>query len=496
MAELLPFERTPDEVRAEPVGFVEDELHMDLWSKQREILEAVRDHDYVAVKACHASGKTAAAGAIVGWWLGRGPGSVVITTAPTFRQVKKLLWSEIRRRVKAAPAVFETATLNDTELEIDDEWLAIGLSTDEAENFQGWHADRILVIVDEASGVGEVIFEAIEGVLAGGEAKLLLLGNPTRLTGQFYRAFHSERAGWKTITISAFDTPAYTGERVSEELARRLTQRKWVEQRRVRWGEESPLWHVRVLGEFASEDDFAVCSLAAVEAAQRRSCAVGVPGEVAVVACDVAREGSDETVIVARRGGRVRVVKAYVGRDTMRTVGEVTAAARQLQRLTVVPPVIVIDDPGVGGGVVDRLRELGEFDVVAFKGGSTANNPERYVNRRSEAWFELAEQLPTLDLPPDEQLAADLVAPRWRLESDSKRRLEKKEDTKKRLRRSPDRGDAVVMAMSVRSSSWVPAPVGEGPLSAIERFLRTQSDGTLLEAGESLTADLFERNVW
>src|SRR5206468_2695528 len=162
-----------------------------------------------------------------------GPGSIAITTAPTDRQVKRLLWREIRMGFHASQG-FIGGELFDQRLTLADDWFALGLSTDDPESFSGWHEERVLVVVDEASGVSE--------------------------------------------------------------------------------GEGSLLWQVRVCGEFAQQGDDAVCPLVEVETAQARELE---PGEPSVVACDVARFGSDETVIVVRRGPRVRIAKSYSGRDTM-----------------------------------------------------------------------------------------------------------------------------------------------------------------------------------
>jgi hypothetical protein len=444
-------------VRFEPVRFVRDELGLELWSKQREVIEAVRDHDRVAVRSAHATGKTAVAAAAVMWWLAGYPGSVAVTTAPTERQVKKLLWREIARRYRYArtnakgSGRFDKAKLTDLELSLGDDWYAVGLTADNDVDFQGWHSPRILVVVDEASGVDEQIFEAIEGVLAGGVAKLVLIGNPTRLSGQFFRAFNSERPLWKTISISAFDAPALTGEPVSEAAARGLVRRAWVEDKVVKWGEDSPLFAVRVLGEFpSSSTDDTVIALADVEAAQARRLALP-EAPCAVVSCDCARYGSDSTVISTLVGSRVRIVKSYVGKNLMQTAGECARVARELAREYRLAdrPRIVVDDAGLGGGVVDRLRELGEFPVVAFLGAGAARDPAEYPNRRSEAWFQFADRLGGLDLDPrDDQLVADLVAPCYSVDSAGRRVVEAKAVTKKRLGRSPDRADSVLMAVA------------------------------------------------
>jgi hypothetical protein len=152
----------------------------------------------------------------------------------------------------------------------------------------------------------------------------------------------------------------------------------------------------------------------------------------------------------------------------MRTVGEITKAARALAAESNTPKAfmqIVVDDVGVGGGVTDRLRELGEFQIVAFNGGNEAITSD-YPNRRSELWFTFAGELPRIDLDTDDQVAADLVAPKYVLDSQSRRVVEKKADTKKRLGRSPDRADAVLLTFAAPSPVTAARP---GAPAAVRR---------------------------
>jgi phage terminase large subunit len=164
------------------------------------------------------------------------------------------------------------------------------------------------------------------------------------------------------------------------------------------------------------------------------------------VSCDVARYGSDETVIALREGQRIRIIEAYNGRDTVYTAGRLKALYEPLTR-------VVVDDSGVGGGVTDHLRAEG-IPVDAFNGGQAAltldpdTNQPAYPNRRSEAWFHFADLLPELDLDADDQLLGDLSAPRYKYDARLRRVVEAKEETRKRLGRSPDRADAVLMAFA------------------------------------------------
>jgi phage terminase large subunit len=430
-------------IEANPSKFCSDILGFPAWSKQKQILESVRENERTAVRSCHGAGKTAIAARAALWFLAAHPRSTVITTAPTWPQVKEQLWREIASGYQAAGGFFD-GTLSQTELELGPDWFALGLSTDKPERFQGYHAEHILLVVDEASGVDERIFEAGEGFLTAEGARILLIGNPTQLSGQFYRAFHAEALLWNRISISALETPAFTGEEVSPETLRRLVTPEWVEDKKRKWGESSALYAIRVLGEFPREADDSVCSVADVEAAQIRELEPALP---IVVSCDVARFGSDDTVIAVRRGNQVRIAQVAHGRDTMEVAGLITrVAADNFGGATI--PHLVVDDPGVGGGVVDRLRELASFPVHDFIGAQRARVPTDYPNKRSESWFAFADRLGEVDLDPDPQLLEDLVAPLYKVDSQGRRVVEAKDETKKRLGRSPDRADAVLMAFS------------------------------------------------
>jgi len=247
---------------------------------------------------------------------------------------------------------------------------------------------------------------------------------------------------YETIHISAYDTPNFTGETVPAGTSSKLVSPSWAKEKLEQWGEDSPMYHVRVLGNFPTESDDQVVSLRGVEEAQKRDIELG---DNIVIACDVARFGTDETVIAVRRGNNVRIHKTYTKKSLMETAGYIIDTVRSVSDYGVAR--IVIDDAGLGGGVTDRLRELG-VSVEAFNGGSAPNEPDLYPNRRSEAWFAFAEQLSSIDLDPDDQLAADLVAPKYALDSRGRRVVEPKDKTKQRLGRSPDRADAVLMAFA------------------------------------------------
>lgn len=460
-----------DAIRVDPIGALRNMFDFDPWSLQGQVLRSVWMHERTAVRSGNGVGKTAIAfGGVGPAFLLAHPNSVVVTTAPTWRQVKQLGWREWRRSWGVMRKRMQTrAELREipippcltTNVELGEQWHAFGLSTNEPEAFAGVHADNVLFIGDEASGIDEKIYEAGEGFMTSAGARLLLIGNPTKPTGQFYRAFTSERALWNQLHISAFNSPNFTGEAAGMDpvVARRLVQPEWVESRRKAWGEDSPLWQVRVLGNFPEQPDDTIISLVSVENAQRRD--VIDEGEnleaspLVTIACDVARFGSDETVLMRKRGNQITTVRVYNGRDTMTTAGYCLDAVRGALAETAVLRVrLVVDDDGVGGGVTDRLRETMDRELqsdraslLAYRGGARAADPDRYTNKRTESWFRAKHVMDQLDIPDDDELAADLVSTAYKMTSSGQLQAERKEDVKKRLGRSPDRGDALVMLL-------------------------------------------------
>ena len=472
-------------IRADPVWFCREILGFHPWSKQQAILESVRDNDATAVRSSHGVGKTATAAEVVLWFLAAyGPECIVVTTAPTWRQVKDLLWREIHKAYDRSK--FFQGALTETRLNFAPDWYAVGLSTNQPENFQGYHSPHLLFVVDEASGVKQSIFEAAEGFLTAAGARTLLIGNPTQIGGEFYNAFHTARSLYHTIHISAFDTPAFTGEEVPDHVARVLPTREWVERMKIKYrvpdehergGSDvrlNPVYEVRVLGQFPSQGERAVVPMYQVENAQARSVDITDPENTwpCVISCDVARFGDDETVIAVRQGNHVRLHEVINGQDTVETAGMLLRVARDHVHPLYGKPVIVVDDSGVGGGVTDQLRAAAEFRVIPYNaaGEAATKGIGGYPNARSETWFEFAEDhLPDLDLDEDEDLLADLCAPEYEMNAKGERVVEPKAETKKRLGRSPDRADAVLMLFSravtvgftVRPPSGPPVPGGE-----------------------------------
>ena len=442
-----------------PTDFAHSVLRVDLWSKQREVLSALLEHRRVAVKAGNGLGKGFSAAVAVLWFLHTHDPAIVLSTAPTFRQVRYILWRQIHVLHRRAPDVLKGKLL-DTRWELAEDRYALGLSADTADQFQGFHCPNVFIVVDEAEGVSDSIYEAIEAVMTSDGSRLLLIGNPTTVSGVFRRAFHEERSIYHCITISAMDSPNVRQGRITIPG---LTTPGWVEERRQIWGEENPLYRARVLGEFPDQAPDTLVPLSAVEAAARRweatdpddvitspgaDSQISYPAPVEIIerevvlAVDVARFGSDNSVILRRRGLRIEEILTFNGMDTMQLVGWIVAAIREFQ-----PLQTCIDEVGVGGGVVDRLREQG-YGVRGFNGAHAPRQRNIFANMRAEGYWRLRDLFAAgeIAIPPDQQLIGELASIRYGHDSKGHIKIDSKDEMRKRGIPSPDKADALMLA--------------------------------------------------
>jgi ribosomal protein L37AE/L43A len=432
----------------DPRLFAQVMLGHDVWSKQSEILQSVARYPRTAVKACHASGKTFTAAEVVLWWITRHQEAIAVTTAPTWTQVERVLWGEIQSAVYHAQIAYPKPTTSS--LQLGPGRYAIGLSTNEGVRFQGFHGS-VLIVLDEAPGVLPEIWEAIEGIRAGGDVRVLALGNPTIASGPFYDAFASNRENWNLITISAFDTPNLADltvesllqlpdEQLNQDACPYLTTRRWVKEKYFEWGPGHPLWEARVLGNFPSQSEDALLSLAWLEAAKYREGGDDGPLHAGL---DVAGPGEDETVLCVRRGPRIVLLKAWAGRDPR---GDVMAALLPFKgRLKDVN----VDGVGIGYYMAQHLRDHG-LPVTEVNVGEAARDKEKYANRKAELYWGLRLRAQSGDLAglSDEKAIAQLAGIRYRHNSRGQIVIESKEEARKRGVKSPDRAEAVMLAFA------------------------------------------------
>jgi hypothetical protein len=444
-----------DRAKRDPVWWVREVLGDEPWGVQQDILNSVRDNRRTTVRSCHAAGKSWLAARCVKWFASTFAPAKVITTAPTFRQVQKIIWQEIRKAHKNSKVPLGGEMLLN-EWKLDDGWYAFGFSTDDPDAFQGSHADHILLIFDEAAGVDPKIWEAGDSILSAGKiVRFLTIGNPTEGSGSFFNEHRDP--GTKKFKISAFDTPNFTKFGITLEDIQANTWRakigtselptpwlispEWVWER-LKWGVDSPMFMSRVLAEFPEAGKDTLIPLSLIEAAQRRELDKGYPHELGA---DIARYGDDLTVVYERWGPRARLLVELAKQSTMRAVGEIAKVQNDGE-----PGILAkIDTIGVGSGVFDRLEEL-EHMVEEVIVSRAPKDKERFGTLRDEAFWGLRERFVEGDIDIDEldeTLAAQLSAMKYKIDSRGRIRVESKDDMKGRGLQSPNHADGLMIAM-------------------------------------------------
>lgn len=490
--------------RLDPVGYARDVLRVTWWAKQAQIAELILKPPHrVLVKACHSVGKSHVAAGLVNWWYDtRNPG-VAMTTAPTARQVRDVLWKEIRKQRRERGG-FPGPKM--PRLESAPDHFAHGFTAGDAEAFQGQHEAAVLIVLDEAVGIDPPIWEAADSMVQGVEYGIVAFCNPTDASSELYR--REQMGGWHIVHIEALEHPNIAAELAGQPpLYPSAVRLAWLEERLREWaspvnGEPQagdiefrpgsgtwlrpgPLAQARLLGRWPAAatgvwSDVLWSSIEKVE----RNIPLDRPPEIG---CDVARFGDDDTAIHVRWGPVSLHHEWANGWSTTQTAGRLKQlaaewasfanACRDSSSAPFKPEDIPIkvDDDGVGGGVVDQA---GDFRFVPVNAGSEAYRDEDYPNRRSELWFDVAEgrakpgqlslllltpggraeverglrekgvALPLSPMLPDTllKLKVQAMAPTYRLDAAGRRVVEPKDKTKDRLGRSPDDMDALNLA--------------------------------------------------
>ena len=457
----------------DPVLFAHRFLGVRLWQGQAEILQSIRTHRKTSVKACHGVGKTFVLGVAALWCLARYRDGIVLTTSSTFRQVKTQIWSELHRLVANAKVPYPE--LNKTELKLrGDDNFALGLSTNQAENFQGYHGKHVLIIADEAPGIEPEIWDAMAGVAAGGDVRMVMAGNPTTPSGPFYDAFHRERSSWNCISIDAFDSPNLKGISLEQLLqidpVERgpldqnpfpfLVTKRWVHDQYFAWwhGDEqsSPVWMSRVRGQFPDQAEDALIKLRWLERAKERALRDPVEdsGRRLIAGVDVGGGEAETVVLVCEIKGRtIRIIKmgAWRADDTRGPVVRFLAPYRN--RLTSVR----VDGTSIGHNFGLHLRDQG-FPAELIKVGLPCpsrpdlgeNDPsKRFANEKARLYQNLADafERDEIDGLSDEMTIGQLADIRYEIDSRGRMRIESKQKARSRRRASPDRAEALMLAI-------------------------------------------------
>jgi phage terminase large subunit len=475
----------------DPAAFAEEILGVTPWSKQREILTAIaRPRSRVAVASGHKVGKSALAALAALWFYCSYPDARVVMSSVTARQVDQILWREVKKMLKRAgrcalcrardpwgfsrcedceavrPIPEEPGGLARTGLRSEDFRELVGFTAKEAEAVAGISGANLLYVLDESSGIPDEIHEAIDGNRAGG-ARVLMISNPTRTEGRFFHAFHAGKDFWTPFVISSEDSPNVLA---GCELIPGLASREWVDEMKHEWGEDSPLYLVRVKGKFCLNEAGKIVSLHAITEAQERwkdhaealaaAVAAGKPIDetgTLQIGIDPAGdgEGGDETAMAVRRGQRIARLCVWRGLTEDAHVVHVLNLLQEHRRRREGPPIVTVDREGrIGYEVYLRLRAHaerypGSMQVFGVRASDKAHRQAHIYDRaRDELWGNLAAWLRAGGaLLEDAKLEKEIHAPKWHHAVNGRLKATPKEELRKELGRSPDRADAVALAV-------------------------------------------------
>lgn len=456
----------------DPVLWAEERAGLILWSKQKEILMSVAKNKRTAVKSCHSIGKTFISAVAAAWWVDTRFNSMVQSTAPTYEQVHGQLWEEIR---KLHTAVGLPGTVNEA-----DQWkrpmvnestgraknILVGQGRKPADNnihgFHGIHRpDGVLTLLDEGCGLHQSLFTGAEAITTAEGDRQLTTGNPDDPATEFGKIFQQLGHLWNLITVSAFDTPNFTGEADElrakykddpekaayvEQMLAGLPQPDTVEEQKDMWGEDSPRYTSKVLAEFplVSEDSL----FTPAEINTGLACVIE-PDDTSfkVLGVDPARFGGDEAAIVLNNGGKIEIIATYKTMDLMELAARVHKHALDLE-----VDQVRVDSVGLGGGVQDRLVQLNigagrPYAVIEMVAGS--NPPDRTLHKNARAyWYDSMKhrvRSGNLDIPDNQELLNEMSRVRYSYPNGIMQ-IEGKEEMRKRGVKSPNILDAAVMA--------------------------------------------------
>jgi phage terminase large subunit len=463
--------------RNDPVAFATDILGVELTERQREILQAVAKHKRVAVKSGRRIGKSFLEAVIALWFYCSFPDARVIATAPTARQINDIWWREVSmlhassgiclscRKAADPDGELEAPCPHSAVIDGDPRKLAhTGLKSDDfreisgataatPEAFQGIAGKNVMFLVDEASGVDDSIFVAIEGNRAGG-AWLVLFGNPTRTKGEFHAAFHRKKHLYSTFTISSLESPNIVAR---QELIPGLATLEWLEEHRDEWGEDSALWKIHVLGDFAIAEDGKIFSVERILAAEARWKDPATVAEGRLwIGCDPAGEtgSGDETAFAPRRGRKVFTVLRRRGLTAEGHLTELLGLVDTLKMPREVP-VVVIDRTGSIGAQLHGVclayiaqQRAQPFHLVSVNASDRAiRQPGTYDRIRDE----LVSNLEAFfreggAIPEDAKLSSELNSLSWEPQANGRLKVTSKRKLRGELGRSTDSLDAVSLA--------------------------------------------------
>lgn len=489
MAYSKPVKRTEEEWkaqrhwRAHPVEAVKDWFGVTPDDWQGDVLNGIfQDKDRVAYKAAHGVGKTTI-DAWAGWiFLNGFENSRLVATAPTIHQLTDALWPEYAKwHAKMPNRMKDEWMLSGTHIRhkiAPYEWFGVARTSNKPANLQGFHNANLMIQGDEGSAIAENVFEVIEGAMSeagdeGKTAKLMIGGNPNFASGELYNVFHRNNELYHGVTITG-DPEWFASLKIKQGdyvpghghvYYSSRVRKKYVDTMAKKYGKDSSIFDVRVRGIFPRSADDVVIPWAWANAMRGMPLPVSFDAyaDGVTLVVDPSRGGGAETALGLFRKGYCFDLWAFKN-GTTSTTPVIDAVHEAILQKIIGKGLrlleIIVDEPGIGGGVIDALRKEG-LPVRAYNGGrpmvkdvDPVDDVRQFKNIRARDWWNVRRKLELglLPLPDDETLIGQLTSLKFKYSTDEKIVCESKEDLKDRLGKeaSPDRADVIVMG----SAPW------------------------------------------
>lgn len=462
------------------------------------VMLSVRDHRKTAVTSGHGTGKTHGAAIIALWLLYSVEDTIIVTTATSWSTVEKQIWAEIHERFAKAKLPLP-GHLTSTDLKLGPKWFATGFSTNEPERVQGFHSKRVIVIIDEATGYPEDLWDSLESLIVGPNDRILAMGNPTNIASKFKRVCDS--GSYNLLRLDGYNHPNVL--HGDPYIILGAISREWIADRRLEYGsEDAPMFLARVRGVWPPSSTDTLISQTAIESAQQwderhvkdiefppdlralpraPSKNVTHEGKGVGLGIDIAGPGSDLCVCTETDGGRIKILWWLVHRELMETVGRLIRTIRSYNGRA---RALAIDDTGIGNGVSSRLMELQQWarddlytrlrvkeddslilcNIIRVNFAEESDDKSRFHRMKDQLWWQLREDLnkEVRGLPPEPELkaltfprgvsmSAQLVAPIYEVHSSGAiivydRRHGNREKTKNLPTRSPDVAHSIILS--------------------------------------------------
>lgn len=459
--------RRTSEYFNDPALWAKYMLNVDFWSKQRDVATDLVHNKNVAVKAGHGVGKSFLVAVLICWWIDtRYPNAFVASTAPSTAQIGGIVWREIRKQYNLISKRFKAGEIDHAlpgYITADNMWKTDGGTilgfgrkppdNKEDDAFQGLHDAYVLAVGDEAVGLTEEMIDALGNITSNANSRRILIANPTNPASYFAKIFKNDNGAWKLHTISVFDSPNFTDERhsMSEVALASLTDQSYVEDKKKEYGENSPRYKARVLGEFAWDLGDTLIKPEDIANGVETDRNLEITSETPVkLGVDVARFGEDNSVIYRNDGGRIRFVSEFQGE------GRVTQTASWIHKwaIDLNAAEVRIDALGIGGGVVDVLLTMdgGNYTVIAMNSSGMSPDPKQWANARAWWWDMFRKGLHqghidiAIGTPDAERLHDELQSVEYKFAQKGGLLIESKDDMRKRGVKSPDYADAAVFS--------------------------------------------------